>query len=48
MWWPKYPMYEILYRQWELQEDIYRKLGRPSHIAKKIHGTDWINTFYYP
>jgi len=47
LWRPKYPMYEILYRQWELQEDIFRKLGRPAEIARKINWTDKFNSCYY-
>ncbi|CAL8114575.1 unnamed protein product [Orchesella dallaii] len=47
MWYPKYPLFEYLYRQWELQ-DIFTKLGMPANIAKKITATDKINIFYSP
>lgn len=48
MWFPKYPLYENLYRQWELQEEIFERLGLPGNVAKKIMHTDKINIFYYP
>lgn len=47
VWFFKYPLWENLYRQWELQEDIYRKLGRPGTAAKKITWTDRLNFVIY-
>ncbi|CAL8125483.1 unnamed protein product [Orchesella dallaii] len=47
VWFFKYPMWENLYRQWELQEEIYRKLGKPVAVAKKITRTDRMNFVIY-
>ncbi|CAL8125485.1 unnamed protein product [Orchesella dallaii] len=47
LWFFKYPLWENLYRQWEVQEDIYRKLGRPSEMTAKITRSDKINTLIY-
>jgi len=39
LWYRKYPLYEVIHANWTVQEDIYRKLGRPANINNEIVGT---------
>lgn len=40
MWYRKYPLYEVLHANWKIQEDIFRKLGSPRNVERRIMKND--------